>query len=153
MNRLALLSGVISLCLPFMAMAGEHPTIVSADQLMWREPDALQKGAEIAVVNGDPSKDGPYVVRLKMPAGFKMMPHTHPDTENVTVISGQFNIGTGDKFDDTKVEAVKAGGYVLVPKGMHHYVVINEDTLIQLHGNGPAAIVYLNPADDPRQSN
>ena len=153
MNRLTLLTGVFGLCLPFMAMAGGHHTVISPDQLMWSEPDALQKGAEIAVVNGDPSKEGPYVVRLRMPAGFKIMPHTHPNTENVTVISGQFNIGTGDKFDDTKVEAVKAGGYVLVPKGMHHYVLINEDTLIQLHGNGPTAIVYLNPADDPRKSN
>jgi quercetin dioxygenase-like cupin family protein len=153
MTRIALLSGVFSLCLPFMAVAGGHHTIVSPEQLIWSEPDALQKGAEIAVVNGDPSKEGPYVVRLRMPAGFKIMPHTHPDTENVTVISGQFNIGTGDKFDETKVEAVKAGGYALVPKGTHHYVLINEDTLIQLHGNGPAGIVYLNPADDPRKSN
>ncbi len=69
------------------------------------------------------------------------------------MISGQFNIGTGDKFDETKVEAVKAGGYALVPKGMAHYVMINEDTLIQFHGTGPTAIDYLNPADDPRKSN
>jgi quercetin dioxygenase-like cupin family protein len=153
MNCIALLTGVFSLCLPLIATAGEHHTVVSPEQLTWSAPAALAKGAEMAVVNGDPSKEGPYVVRLKVPAGFKIMPHTHPNTENVTVISGQFNIGTGDKFDETKVEAVKAGGYALVPKGMPHYVMINEDTLIQFHGTGPTAIDYLNPADDPRKSN
>ncbi len=153
MNRIALISGAFSLCLPLMAIAGEQHTVVTPDQLKWDAPAALQKGAEVAVVSGDPSKEGPYVTRLKFPAGFKIMPHTHPNTENVTVISGQFNIGTGDKFDETQLKAVKAGSFSQVPKGMSHYVKINEDTLIQLHGMGPQGIVYVNPADDPRKSN
>ena len=153
MNRIALLSGVFSLCLPLMAMAGEQHTIVSPDQLKWSAPAALQKGAEFTVVFGDPSKEGPYVTRLKLPAGFKVMPHTHPNTENVTVISGQFHIGTGDKFDESKLEALKAGGYVQVPHGMPHYAMTSEETVIQQHGIGPQGIVYVNPADDPRKSN
>lgn len=153
MNRVALLIGVFSLSLPLTAMAGEQHTILSPDQLKWSAPPALAKGAEVAVVSGDPSKEGPYVTRLKFPAGFKIMPHTHPNTENVTVISGQFHIGTGEKFDENKLEALKAGGYVRMPHGMQHYAMTGEDTVIQLHGMGPQGIVYVNPADDPRKSN
>ena len=153
MTRIALLSGFIGLCLPIAAMAAEDHAIVSPQQLKWMAPPALTQGAEIAVVSGDPSKDGPYVMRMKVPAGFKIMPHTHPNTENVTVISGTFNLGSGPKFDEAKLEAVKAGGFVQVPSGMEHYVFISEDTLIQLHGVGPTGITYVNPADDPRKSN
>ena len=153
MNRITLLSGLFSLCLPLMAVAGEQHTIVSPDQLKWSAHPAMAKGAEVTVVNGDPSKEGPYVARLKFPAGFKIMPHTHPNAENVTVISGQFHIGMGEKFDENKLEALKAGGYVQVPHGMQHYAMASEDTVIQLHGMGPQGIVYVNPGDDPRKSN
>jgi quercetin dioxygenase-like cupin family protein len=153
MTRIALLSGAFGLCLPFMALAGEQHSVVTPDQLQWMAPPALAKGAEIAIVSGDPSKQEPYVIRLKIPAGFKIMPHTHPNTENVTVISGTFNFGTGANFDDSKLEAVKAGGFLQVEKGMQHYAQAGEDTLIQLHGVGPTGIEYVNPADDPRKSN
>ncbi len=153
MNRIALISGAFGLCLPLMAAAGEQHTVVTPDQLKWDVPAALQKGAQVAVVSGDPSKEEPYVVRLKFPAGFKIMPHTHPNTENLTVISGQFHIGTGEKFDESKLKVLKAGSYSRVPHGMPHYAMTTEDTLIQLHGMGPQGIVYVNPADDPRKSN
>jgi quercetin dioxygenase-like cupin family protein len=116
-------------------------------------PPALAKGAEIAIVSGDPSMEGPYVLRLKLPAGFKIMPHRHPNTENVTVISGTFKFGSGEKFDEGKLEAVKPGGFLMVEKGMAHYAQAGEDTLIQLHGVGPTGIEYVDPADDPRKSN
>ena len=77
--------------------------------------------------------------------------HTHPNDENVTVLSGSFNIGTGDKLDMTKGEAVKAGGYSFVAKGMTHYAWFTEETVLQLHGIGPQGITYVNSADDPRK--
>ena len=150
MTRIALFGAALNCCLPFAAFAAEDHAVVSPEQLKWMAPPAL---TEIAVVTGDPSKEGPYVMRLKAAAGFKIMPHTHPNTENVTVISGTFNLGTGAKFDEAKLEPIKAGGFVQVPSGMEHYVLTSEDTLIQLHGVGPTGITYINPADDPRKSN
>jgi len=81
-------------------------------------PAAYARGAQLAAVKGDPTKEGMYVVRLKVPAGFKIAPHTHPNDENVTVLSGTFNIGTGDKPDESKGTQDKAGGYSFAIKGM-----------------------------------
>jgi anti-sigma factor ChrR (cupin superfamily) len=113
----------------------------------------LPKGAEIAVISGDPSKDAPYVVRVKAPAGYKVAPHAHPTDENITVISGTFNLGMGDKFDDQKGAALKAGGFAQAAKAMPHYAWFSDDSVIQIHGIGPFAITYVNPADDPRKGN
>jgi quercetin dioxygenase-like cupin family protein len=124
---------------------------VQADGLKWSAPAAYGKGAQLAVVKGDPTKEGMYVVRLKVPAGFKIPAHTHPNDENVTVLSGSFNIGTGDKIDEKKGTLVKVGGYAYVAKGMTHYAWFTEDTVIQLHGMGPQGITYVNPDDDPRK--
>lgn len=128
----------------------QHAT-VQADNLKWSAPAAYAAGAQLAVMQGDPTKEGMYVVRLKVPAGFQIAAHTHPNDENVTVVSGTFNIGTGDKLDQSKTTPVKAGGYSFVGKGMTHYAWFNEETVIQLHGMGPQGVTYVNPADDPRK--
>src|SRR5262249_333069 len=131
----------------------EHVAL-SADQLSWGPaPPALPKGAQIAVLTGDPSKEGLYVVRLKVPAGYKVPAHVHPNDENVTVISGTFNIGMGEKLDESKGQALKTGGFAKISKGMQHYAWFTEDSVIQLHGMGPQGLTYVNPADDPRKSN
>ena len=135
----------------YAAAACAHNTTVQPGAIKWTAPAAYAKGAEFAVIHGDPTKPGLYVVRLKVPAGFKIAAHTHPNDENVTVLSGSFNIGTGDKLDETKGEHIKAGGYSYVPKGMTHYAWFTEETVIQLHGIGPQGITYVNPADDPRR--
>jgi hypothetical protein len=130
---------------------GDHHTAIAPDDLKWSAPAAYAAGAQLAVIKGDPTKEGMYVVRLKVPAGFAIAAHTHPNDENVTVISGSFNIGTGDKLDRSKGAALKAGGYSYVAKGMTHYAWFTEDTVIQLHGMGPQGVTYVNPADDPRK--
>ncbi len=122
-----------------------------ADDLKWSQPAAYAKGAELAVVSGDPTKEGFYVVRLRVPAGFRIAPHTHPNDENVTVLSGTFHVGTGETFDTAKGATVKVGGFAHVGKGMTHYAYFPEATVIQLHGMGPQGITYVNPADDPRK--
>ena len=131
--------------------ADDHHATVQADGLKWSAPAAYGKGAQFAVVKGDPTKEGMYVVRLKVPGGFKIPAHTHPNDENVTVLSGSFNIGTGDTLDEKKGTLVKAGGYSYVAKGMTHYAWFTEDTVLQLHGMGPQGIAYVNPDDDPRK--
>jgi len=113
-------------------------------------PPFFPKGAEFAVLSGDPGKDGLYVVRLKMPAGYMIPPHNHPTTENVTVVSGNFHIGMGDSLDEKKGIELTSGGYGEAPAKMNHYAWITSPTIVQVHGQGPFAITYVNPADDPR---
>jgi quercetin dioxygenase-like cupin family protein len=140
------------LALPVSATASDdHHVTLQPDSLKWTAPAAYAKGAQFAVLKGDPTKEGVYVVRLKVPAGFKIPAHTHPNDENVTVLFGTFNIGTGSKLDETKGTSIKAGGYSFVAKGMQHYAWFPEETVIQLHGIGPQGITYVNPEDDPRK--
>ena len=122
------------------------------DELTWKDgPPSLPKGAKIAVLEGDPAKPGPFVFRVKVPDGYRIPPHTHPKPERVTVISGTFNIGMGDKFDASKGKAMPAGTYGTWPAGMKHFVWVKGETVVQFHGNGPWEIEYINPADDPRK--
>jgi quercetin dioxygenase-like cupin family protein len=152
MRSTALLIGLLTLALPICAVAQDHhAAAVQPDELKWSAPGAYAPGAQFAVVKGDPTKEGLYVVRLKVPAGYRIEAHTHPNDENVTVLSGSFNIGTGDKLDQSKGTRVKAGGYSYVAKGMTHYAWFTEDTVLQLHGMGPQGITYVDPAKDPRK--
>jgi hypothetical protein len=155
MKRFSLIAGLLLVgLLPLPATAADDHVVVSPDKLKWAAaPPAFPKGAQIAVVTGDPSKEGLYAFRLKLPAGYKVAAHFHPNDENVTVISGTFNIGMGDKLDEKKGDTLKAGGFSLQPKGMAHYAWFTEETIIQVHGMGPTGITYVNPSDDPRKSN
>ena len=135
------------------AIAADDHVAVSPDQSKWvPAPPAFPKGAQIAVLAGNPSTDGLYVVRLKVPAGYKVPPHIHPNDENITVISGTFNIGMGSTFDEKNGQMLKVGGFLHMPKGMQHFAWFTEDAIIQLHGMGPQSIIYVNPAVDPRKS-
>jgi len=112
-------------------------------------PPVFEKGAMFAVMSGDPGKAGPFTVRLKLPAGFKIAPHWHPTDENVTVISGSLGLGMGDTLDPKAVKVLPAGGYAVMPAEMHHYAIAQAPTVVQVHGTGPFALNYVNPADDP----
>jgi hypothetical protein len=128
------------------------PSLNLPDKLEWRDgPPSLPAGAKIAVLEGDPSKEGPFVFRLKLPDGYRVPPHTHPKTERVTVISGTFNIGMGDRFDEKATEAMPAGTYGYWQAGMHHFVWTKGGTVLQFHGTGPWSIQYVDPRDDPRK--
>lgn len=152
MNKFAVCTVLAAAMFPvFAGAADDHHATVQPDALKWTTPAAYASGAQFSVIKGDPTKEGVYVVRLKVPAGFKIAAHTHPNDENVTVLSGVFHIGTGDKFDEKKGETIKAGGYSYVAKGMTHYAYFPVETVIQLHGMGPQGITYVNPADDPRK--
>jgi hypothetical protein len=123
------------------------------DGVKWADgPPSLPPRARIAVLEGDPSKPGPFVFRVKVPDGYKIPPHTHPKPERVTVISGTFHLGMGDKFDPSKGKAMPAGSYGTWPPGMKHYVWVKGETVVQFHGEGPWVITYLNPADDPENT-
>src|SRR5882724_9669056 len=106
MTRIGSLAAIVVLGLaPAVSLAADDHVSVSPDGLKWgAAPNAFPKGAEIVVVSGDPSKEGLYTYRLKLPAGYKVPAHTHPADEHVTVISGTFHVGMGGKLDDTKGE-------------------------------------------------
>jgi quercetin dioxygenase-like cupin family protein len=142
------------LFVPAPAAAQQHQhTMVNAGEVVWKDgPPSLPKGAQMSVLYGDPAKDGIFVMRLKLPANYRIPAHTHMVDEVVTVISGEFNIGMGTQFDPAKTTMIKTGGVVAMAPGMQHYVQINQDTVVQLSTRGPWSIAYVNPADDPRKS-
>jgi quercetin dioxygenase-like cupin family protein len=126
-------------------------SIFRPDGLKWQEgPSSLPPGAKMAVLEGDPTKEGPFVFRVKVPDGYRIPPHTHPKPERVTILSGTFNIGMGEKFDSSKGQEMPAGTYGTWPAGMKHFVWVKGETVVQFHGEGPWKINYVNPDDDPR---
>ena len=132
------------------AAAPMQHTVVKADAVQWGPaPPILPAGAQMAVLQGDPGKPGEYTVRLSAPDGYVVAPHWHPTTENVTVISGTFHVGAGDKVDKMAGDALTAGGFVSLPAHMHHYAWLEGPTVVQVHGIGPFQLTYVNPADDP----
>ena len=127
-------------------------TLTTAPDLKWGpQPDSLPPGAQMAVVSGDPGKAGvPFVIRAKLPDGYKVPPHFHPTDENVTVLSGSLLIGMGEKWDEASMKALGAHGFARLPKAMPHSAMAKGATEIQVHGVGPFGVTYLNKADDPR---
>jgi mannose-6-phosphate isomerase-like protein (cupin superfamily) len=113
-------------------------------------PPSLPAGAQLAVLEGDPmASSGDFTVRLKMPDGYKIAPHTHPNRENVTVLSGTIKVGMGDQFDASKMMSFGPGSFAYLDPSMHHYAAAYGETVIQIHGMSPLKLNYINPADDP----
>jgi quercetin dioxygenase-like cupin family protein len=121
------------------------------DQVKWGPaPPFLPPGAQLAVLEGDPmATSGDFTIRLKMPDGYKVSPHTHPHRENVTVLSGTLKVGMGDRFDAGKMMSFGAGSFAYLDPSMHHYASASGDTVIQIHGMSPVKFYYVNAADDP----
>jgi quercetin dioxygenase-like cupin family protein len=149
------------LCLlPGCLLAGEatQPTAVASPHVMVRAaetqwgdaPPALPRGAQAAVLSGDPGKPGPFVIRLKAPAGYRVPRHWHPTDEHVTVIEGDFTLAMGDVADAHSADFVP-GDYVLLPAKMLHEASTRNGVVVQIQSTGPFEINYVNPADDPRK--
>ena len=132
------------------AGASQHVTVAAADIKWGPAPPSLPPGAQVGILNGDPSKAEPFVMRAKFPAGYRIQPHFHPTDENIVVLSGSFSVGMGDKFNESAMSALAPGAYAMMPKTMHHYAMAKGETIIQVHGMGPFQVTYVNPSDDPR---
>ena len=131
--------------------ANAGATLVNANEIKWgAAPPTLPAGAKLAVLNGDPGKPGLFVMRLMMPAGYVIAPHWHTLPEQLTVISGTFYIGMGDKTDRAEAHALTAGGFHYLPGTAHHYAFVKQATVVQVEGIGPFDINYLDPRDDPQ---
>jgi quercetin dioxygenase-like cupin family protein len=124
---------------------------MNENELKWTDgPPGLPRGVRMAVLQGDPSKEGMFTLRAMFPANTKVYPHWHPTTEYITVVEGNIYMGTGDKFNERNATLVRKGGFAVMPARMNHYVFNRERCTLQIHAKGPFAITYVNPADDPR---
>ena len=128
-----------------------HHMMVTPDELKWADVPSVPAGAKVAVIEGPINEAGPITFRLKFPADYKLPAHWHPVLEHLTVISGTFNMGVGDTLDPSKTKPLSAGSFAIMQPKTHHFAWTKEETIIQVHGIGPWAITYVNPADDPRK--
>lgn len=141
-----------ALCLAAPALAADN-VMINKEDLKWGDaPPVLPKGGKVSVLHGDPFKPGRYTLRLMMPANYKIAPHWHSKDENLTIISGTLHLGMGDKIGAGGEHALKAGGYHYLPAKTHHYALTKGQTVVQVSGEGPFDINYLNAADDPSKS-
>jgi quercetin dioxygenase-like cupin family protein len=141
-----------SVCLASAQATAQHHTVVPGDAVEWGPaPPSLPPGAQASALLGSPAKEGPFVLRLKFPNGFVVPPHRHSKDEFLTVISGRFALGAGEKVDRASTKPLPAGSFVHLPAGMPHYAWAVGETVVQINGMGPFDVKYVDPKDDPRK--
>jgi quercetin dioxygenase-like cupin family protein len=134
-----------------MAQAGDASVVaLTPPEMKWTKQGGLAApGMEQLNLVGDPAKPGPYTLRLKFPKGFKIAPHTHPDSREVTILSGVYATGYGEKFDNARLKTLPAGSFYTEPANIPHYIEIEEDTVLQVSGMGPSGRKLINPPETP----
>jgi len=137
---------------PSLAAADTH-TILTPSEIKWGPaPPFMRPEVQAAVLFGDPSKKGLFVIRLKFPKGYRLPPHFHPVNEIVEIISGTSQFEMGETLDPSKTQTLPAGSFFVLPPGMPHYGVFDEETVIQINTIGPWSVTYVHPEDDPRKA-
>lgn len=132
-------------------LANQQVREVLQENIQWQAFPAFPPAARLAVLVGDPQGTGPYVVRVRVPANVKLLPHTHPEDRIYTVISGVFYIGLGEVFDASKLTAYGPGSVIVLPGNTSHYHWERSGEYVtQVSANGPLGISYVDPKDDPR---
>ena len=128
------------------------PAQVNPLNLKWGPaPPGLPSGARLAVLSGDPGKEGMFTIRLRFPPGYAIPPHSHPSDELVTVINGQLSLGMGRSMNRKRAANLIQGGYVVAPANMNHYAFTRTGATVQVTAHGPFQVTYVNPSDDPRR--
>jgi quercetin dioxygenase-like cupin family protein len=156
MKQAFLVAAALSAALPSTmpaALAQGHAghVVVTPADLKWSDVPSLPPGAQVSVIEGPLNEARPFTFRLRLPANYHVPAHSHPAIERVTVLSGTFIVGMGDKADRSQARALPAGSVTIMPPGMAHYVWTDQETVVQLNGTGPWSVTYVNPADDPRK--
>jgi len=135
------------------ASAEDAHIMMAPDNIGWGPaPEVLPPGAEAAVLFGNPTEEGLFALRLKVPAGYAIPPHTHPVDEVVTVMSGTFKLGMGETADQSVTTALPAGSFFALPPKTAHFTYADYETVVQITTNGPWVFTYINPEDDPRKT-
>jgi quercetin dioxygenase-like cupin family protein len=125
---------------------------VLPEDVEWKRFPAFPPSVRLAVVLGEPSGPGQYVIRVKVPADVRLMPHRHPEDRVYTVMSGVFYIGVGDEFDGDKVQAYPHGSVIVLPGDTAHFHWAKSGEYVtQVTAIGPLGLEYLDPDDDPRE--
>jgi hypothetical protein len=133
------------------AQAKPEAMTMTPPEMKWGAQGGLaMAGMEQVNLVGNPSKPGPYTLRLKFPAGYKIAPHTHPDYREVTILSGTWYTGYGEKFDEAALKALPAGSFYTEPANVAHFVEVREPVVIQVSGTGPSGRRFVDPAGDPK---
>jgi hypothetical protein len=123
---------------------------MNSGDIKWGDaPPVFAKGAKMAVLIGDPGKEGNFVARLSMPANYRIAPHWHSQDEDLTIVSGTFYLAEGDKMETAHAHAMKAGAFHHLPAKTHHYAYTKGPTVVQVNGKGPFDLTYVDPKDDP----
>lgn len=130
---------------------GEGHLIAHAEALSWEPVASMGEGAEIAVIEGAMSEPAPFTIRLRLADGYEIRPHVHPAYERVTVLQGRVHFAHGETFDRAATTALAPGDLAIMAPGEPMFGYVEGESIIQLHGEGPWGIEYLNPDDDPRQ--
>lgn len=149
--------GAMSMATPSIrAQSGGHTeashTMLSPADLKWIDVPSLPPGAKLAVIEGPLNEAVPFTFRLQFPANYQIPAHWHAAVERVTVISGTFNMGVGDKLDRSKTKSLGPGSMAIMQPKTNHFAWTKEEAVVQLNGTGPWTITYVNPADDPRKN-
>lgn len=131
--------------------AGHGHLMTTPDELQWTDVPSLPAGAKLAVIEGPLNEAVPFTFRIKFPANYRLPAHWHPAIEHVTVISGTFHMGAGDTLDAAQTQALRPGSVAIMQPKTTHFALTRDETVVQVHGVGPWAITYVNPADDPRK--
>lgn len=127
--------------------------VIRPEDIEWKPFAALPGNARLAVLAGDPEQPGPYVIRVRFPAGTRMMPHKHPEDRVYAVIAGVFYIGLGDEFDPEALTAHGVGSVIVLPGDQAHFHWAKSGEYItQVTALGPLGLTYVHPADDPRRA-
>jgi quercetin dioxygenase-like cupin family protein len=125
--------------------------MLTPDRLTWSPaPPRIPPGAQIAVLEGNPQKAGPFTMRVSFPDGYRIAPHFHPVAEQVTVLQGTYRWGIGDKYDAAALQTLPAGSFAVMPPNTHHFVEVKGPTVTQVSGMGPWKVTYVNAAEDPQ---
>ena len=132
------------------AASPDHHRIVLPSDLKWMDVGSLPPGAKLAVIEGDPNKEGLVTIRIKLPPNFRIAPHYHGTVERSTILTGTLYVGMGEKFEPQKAQAMPPGTVLLMPPRQPHFAITKEEVVFQLNVMGPWTVTYVNPADDPR---
>jgi hypothetical protein len=123
---------------------------IAADDLEWKYVPGLARPIEVAVISGDPSQAGPYVVRYRMPSGMRLAPMKHPDDRELTILKGIFWLSEGESFNWRQMDEFKAGTVLKKDAGKPYFGWARTAVILEERGTGPTTIEYVHPDDDPR---
>lgn len=142
-----IVAGVVSSALAMAQTAAPGVMALTPADMKWSSQGPLAApGMEQINLVGDPTLPGPYTLRLKYPKGLKIAPHSHPDSRQVTILSGLFATGYGEKFDSANLKLLPAGSFYTEPANVPHYIEIKEDAVLQISGTGPSGRRPVGPA-------